>query len=313
MAVDRQRIYHKRDRLRQLRAFCYAAKFESMTLSAEHLGITQPAVSLHVRELEHELEAVLFDRAGPRVSLTPAGEHLYRLTGPLVEAVDRLPESFADELDAPLSGEVHVIAGPSAIAFVLPPFLKRFRDEHPGIRTRLTRSLVPRGLELLQAREADFVVGAMETVTEPFDYHPVFSYDLVLITPEDHPLAGRDSVDLREASEYPAVVPPDGTYNQQFGESGAHQFARDARVAVETSGWGVVKQYVQDGFGVSVIPSLCLARKDRVRVIPIEDFTRTRSYGIFTCRTTPPSPLARRLLRIIAPDHRDASPAAPSR
>ena len=104
MAVDRQRNYHKRDRLRQLRAFCYAAKFESMTLSGEHLGISQPAVALHVRELEHELEAVLFDRAGPRVSLTPAGEHLYGLAGPLVETVDRLPATCASELDAPVSG-----------------------------------------------------------------------------------------------------------------------------------------------------------------------------------------------------------------
>ena len=101
---------------------------------------------------------------------------------------------------------------------------------------------------MLSAREADFVVGAMEPIPELFDYHPVFSYDLVLITPEDHPLAGREFVEIQEATEYPAVVPPAGTYNQQFGESIAHQFAREARVAVETSGWGVIKQYVQDGF-----------------------------------------------------------------
>ena len=307
MAVDRQRIYHKRDRLKQLRAFCYAAKFESMTLSGEHLGISQPAVSLHVRELEHELEAVLFDRAGPRVSLTPAGEHLYRLAGPLVEAVDRLPATCASELDAPVSGGIHVVAGPSATAFVLPPYLKRFRDEHPGIRTRITGSLVQRGLEMISAREADFVVGAMEPVSEPFDYHPVFSYDLVLVTPEDHPLAGRESVEIHEATEYPAVVPPAGTYNQQFGESIAHQFAREARVAVETSGWGVIKQYVQDGFGISVVPTLCLTEKDRVRVIPFGEPARNRSYGIFTCRNTPVSPLARRLIRIIAPDFPDLS------
>ena len=51
MAVDRKRIYHKRNRLRQLRAFCHAARLSSITQAAASLGVTQPAVSVHIREL----------------------------------------------------------------------------------------------------------------------------------------------------------------------------------------------------------------------------------------------------------------------
>ena len=87
MAVDRQRIYHKRDRLRQLRVFCHAARMESISRAAERLGLSQPAVSLQVRELEHEVEAMLFDRSGPRIALTSAGERLFRLANPMVEAM----------------------------------------------------------------------------------------------------------------------------------------------------------------------------------------------------------------------------------
>ena len=92
MVVDRKRIYHKRDRLRQLRAFCHAARSQSITRAAAELGITQSAVSMQVRELEHELEAVLFERSGPRISLSPAGEQLFAIAGPLVEAMDGLPD-----------------------------------------------------------------------------------------------------------------------------------------------------------------------------------------------------------------------------
>ena len=73
MAADRQRTYQRRDRLRQLRAFCHAAQLGSITAAAKSLGLTYPAVSLHVRELESEMEAILFDRDGSRIALTPAG------------------------------------------------------------------------------------------------------------------------------------------------------------------------------------------------------------------------------------------------
>ena len=64
MTLDRKHAYCRRNRLRQLRAFCWAARLESITRAAARLGVTQPAVSLQVRDLENELEAVLFDRGG---------------------------------------------------------------------------------------------------------------------------------------------------------------------------------------------------------------------------------------------------------
>ena len=134
--------------------------------------------------------------------------------------------------------DLHIAAGPSAVAFILPPFLKRFRDEHPGIRLHVRSALVSDGLRLLSANEVDFVIGAKENGEERFLYHPVFSYDLVLITSLDHPLAGRESVDVREAAAWPGVVPPAGTYNRQFGESTAHRLGMEVKVAVEARGWG---------------------------------------------------------------------------
>ena len=91
MAADRRQLYRKRDRLRQLQAFCYAVKFGSMTRAADELLITQPAVSLHIRELEHELQAVLFERKGRRIELSPAGERFHELAAPLVEGMGGPP------------------------------------------------------------------------------------------------------------------------------------------------------------------------------------------------------------------------------
>ena len=172
---------------------------------------------------------------------------------------------------------------------------------------QVTSCAVSAGLNLLSARDVDLVIGAEMPETETFSFHPAFSGDLVLITPEAHPLAGRESVDIEEAAQYPAIVPLEGTYNRQFGDSIARRFGVEVNVAVEASGWGVIKRCVEDGLGISVVPSLCLTGNDRVWVIPFARYAESRSYGVFTRRGQTLSPAVRRLILTMVPDFRDSS------
>ncbi len=77
MATGSRRFYYKQNRLKQLRAFCYSAQSCSISKAAERLFLSQPSVSLQVRALEQELDITLFERKGPRISLTPEGHVLY--------------------------------------------------------------------------------------------------------------------------------------------------------------------------------------------------------------------------------------------
>ena len=303
MAVDRKRIYHKRDRLRQLRAFCHAAQFQSITRAAAHLGITQSAVSMQVRELEHELEAVLFERSGPRISLSPAGEQLFAIAWPLVEAMDGLPDVITGQLGDSVSDELRIAAGPGAVAFVLPPYIRRFRDENPTVRLSLSTRRVGEALKLLFANEVDLAMGAEQFGAEGCIYYPAFTYELVLITSLDHPLAGRESVDIREAAtRYPAVVPHAGTYARQFGEALARALGVEFSIAVEARGWGVLKGYVEVGLGISVVPDICVREGDALSVIPLREYTEPQSFGFFARRGRSLPVAAERLIEIVDPD-----------
>ena len=299
MAIDRKRIYGKGDRPRQLRAFCHAARLENFTRAAEHLGISQPSVSHYVRELTYELEAVLFERSGQHTTLTRAGERLYRLAWPLVEAMDNLPDTFLGGFDERMSGEVCIAAAPSVVDFILAPFLKRLGDEYPGIRVQLKRDPTMEGLNLLSANEVDFVFGVGEAASEDFLYRPVCHYDLVFITPEDHPLAGRRSVSFREASAWPAVVPSADTYARQIGESLPRSLGMEIKIAVEANGWIAIKEFVAAGLGISLLPSLCLTPKDRLCAIPPEPALPGGSYGVFTHHDHPLSLPAERFVQLV--------------
>ena len=302
MTTIRKRFSDKRDRLRQLRAFCHAARFRSITRGAEHLGLSQPAVSLHVRELQHELEAVLFERDGQRLSLTRAGEALYEIAEPLVQAMDELPDALAgDELDA---GELRIAAGSSVAAFLLPPLLRRLHDEYPGFVMHLRRVPKGEGLALLSAGEVDLLVAAREPGADGFLYHPILTYDLLLIVPRGHPLAGRESVDLEEAAAWPAIVPPRGAYNRQHGESVGHRFVAAAGVAIEVRGWEVIKEYVAAGLGVAVVPGHCILDDDPLAAIPFAGDAPALSYGVFVAPDRPLSPPAERFIAMMASEFR---------
>ena len=280
MATGRRRFHHKRDRLKQFRVFCRVARLGSITRAAEELDLGQPTVSQQVRALEAELGIRLFERNGPHIALAAAGRSLYRVAMPLVEGMDTLHDAFAERRSR-VSGILRVVAGQSSAAFMLPRFIHRFRARHPGVRFRILRNLMGEAPRLLRAREVDVFFSGEKTNLADTDRYLVTSFDFVLITPPDHPLAGREAVDLEEVSPYPAIVPAAGTPSRKIGELTARRLGIEINVAVEAYGWGAIKRYVEAGVGVSIVPDFCLVEQDRVSVIPLPGHFRERGYWMY--------------------------------
>ena len=303
MVIERQLVYHKRDRLRQLRSFCLAARFGSVTRAAEKLGLSQPSVSSHIRKLEYEFNAALFDRGPLGLTLTEAGGRLYSLSEPLVEEMEELFAHFDERAEKDLTGRVDIATGVVGAAFVLPPYIKRFRDRHPGVRLRVRNCPLGEGMAHLRAGEVEFVLGAREPLEDmALEYHEMLRYDIVLITSLDHPLAGRTSVTPQEVVQWPMIAPPAGSYSRRVGETAAKRLGVDADAIVEVRGWGVIKRYVERGLGVSVVPSICLHETDRVSAVSIEDSFPQRSFGVYTRRSRALTAPTRRLLKLMIPE-----------
>ena len=301
MAADRRRFYHKRDRLKLFRVFCHVARLGSITRAAEHLGLGQPTVSQQVRALETELGVRLFERSGPRIALAAAGQSLYRIAMPLVEGMDGLHETFAERRER-VSGMIRIAAGQGAASFMLPRFINRFRGRHPDVRFRIVRNVIGRAAGLLRAREGDLFFGGTKVDLTGIDRYRVSSYNLVLIVPPGHPLAGRESVKLEEIAPYPAIVPAAGTQSRRMGELMASQLGIEINVAVETHGWGAIKRYVETGLGVSIIPDFCLTEQDRVSVIPLSCHFRERGYWMYARHgSSQQSPAIGRFIRFVSP------------
>ena len=181
--------YYKNNRLKQIRAFCQVVKSGNITRAAEKLYLSQPSVSLQLQALEREFGTTLFERRGPHLTLTPNGESLFALAGPLVDGIDRLEENFAAHQGEMESGELNIGAGESTILYILPEAVRRFVAAYPGIKLTINNVTGRDGLKMLRADEIDLAVGSMLDVPDDIHYEPVVMYDPALITPVGHPLS----------------------------------------------------------------------------------------------------------------------------
>jgi DNA-binding transcriptional LysR family regulator len=293
---------YKQNRLQQLRGFCYAARNKSISRAAEKMFLSQPSVSLQIKALERELGATLFERRGPRIELTHDGQRLLELARPLVEAIDHLDESFASLRESAECGTVNIAAGGSTLQYLLPPFVEKYTREYPRVDVRLHNVTGKAGLALLRDGEVDFAVGPMFDTPPDIVFHPLVTYEPMLITRHDHPLAGRTRVTLKDIAKYPLILPPKTQSTYRVVESVFTEHSLDHDVKLEVGGYDVIKKYVELGLGISIVMSHCLSGADHLHSIPLRRYFPKRTYGVVLRKGKELSPAAEQFVRTIRGD-----------
>ena len=273
----------RRDRLKQLRAFCHAARLGSITKAAERVYSSQPAVSLQIRSLEEELGVMLFVRSGPRIALTAAGRSLYRRALPLVEDLDRFSDSFAEQFRG-LAGPLRIAAGETAASYLLPRYFEAFNERHADVEISVRIGSGSRCLSWLRGYEVDMVFTAMDVEPPDLEFRLLVTSPYELITPEGHPLAELARAGPHDLQGHPQVAHTRQSYIRAFGEMYLRQHGVVADIVVEVDGWETIKDYVQAGLGIAIVPTLCLTERDRVCRVPYEGALPPRRYGCVTRR-----------------------------
>lgn len=303
---------YKQNRLQQLRGFCYAARAKSISKAADRLLLSQPSVSLQIKALERELGTELFHRRGPRITLTHDGQRLFELARPLVEAIDGLDETFLSLRESADRGTVNIAAGGSTIQYLLPPFVERYTREFPAVDVRLHNVTGKAGLALLREGEADFAVGPMFDASPDIVFHPLVTYEPVLITRRDHPLASRKRITLKDIARYPLILPPKSLSTHNVVEAVFAQQELEHDVKLEVGGYDVIKRYVELGLGISIVMSHCLSGADQLHTVALSRYFPKRTYGVVLRKGKALSPAAKRFVEMLCREGK-AGPAASRR
>jgi len=304
------RYYYKGNRLKQMRAFVATVKLGTLSRAAESLYLSQPSISLQLQALERELGVALLQRTRRRINLTDAGEALYELARPLVEGWETLDRDFQARVKGLQTGRLTIAAGSSTIQYLLPEWVRRYRERYPAVQLQLANVTGKDGMALLRADEADFAVGSMLDVPNDIAWAPVYHYDPMLIMPPDHPLAHKQSVTLEDLSPYGLILPPQRLSTYRLVDLVFQQRQVPYQVAIEVGGWEVIKEYVAMGLGISIVTGICITDADRTRlaVRNMRQYFPQRSYGVVMRKGKFLSAEARNFIDLIRPGlltHRD--------
>ena len=290
----------RRDRLKQLRAFCEAARSGSISAAAKAVGLSQPAVSFQVRTLEEELGVVLFERKGRRLALTQVGERLYEGAMPLVQGMLHLPALFAEGHHGTPAQWLRIGAGQVSAAYLLPGPLKRFAERHPGIRIEVRTGTGAERVEWLRTFEFDAIVGVVDATVPGVEFYPMHTSRMVLVTPLDHPLANQGAVAPAALARHRLVAPVSGRDARRMHDALLHLHGVAPRVLVEVDGWGAIVNHVAAGAGIAFVPDMCVTPWEPVATVAVKTRAVPRTYGIAVRRDGLMSQTTRRFVEMLA-------------
>ena len=185
-------------KLHHLRDFVAISRAQSVRSAARAIGLTQPALTRSLQELEHELGASLFERHARGMALTPAGERFLVRAQAALEEVRRGFEE-AGQLRGEMRGSVAVALSSAPVLTQLPTAYESFRRECPEVRLRIVEGLFPAVEPQLRDGRLDFYMGPRpeRTLGSSYRVELVYANERIVIGRKGHPLrSARSMVDL---------------------------------------------------------------------------------------------------------------------
>lgn len=256
--------------IRQLEYLIEVARLRSFTRAADHLYITQPAISKAIKAMEEEFGVQLFDRQGKRVVLTDAGQIIVGQAQQIVTSFQSLMSEL-DDLRNLKKGHIRIGLPPMVGANFFPKVIGQFHKKYPDITIQLYEDGAKKVEHDVASGTLDVGVVVLPTTQEGLCIFPFVEERLNLVVPLSHTLAYRRKVELAElASEGFVLFREDFTlHDRVIGECAKAGF--QPHVIYESSQWDLISEMVAVGLGIALLPETICREIDnkRVRIIPL--------------------------------------------
>jgi DNA-binding transcriptional LysR family regulator len=243
--------------LRQVRAFVVVARFSSFTRAADLLHLTQPALTVQIRQLEQALGVKLFDRSTRAVELTRTGRELLPVLERLLEEFDAVVVSTR-EMATMRYGTVRMAALPSVAATVLPPLIARFKQRHPHIRITVRDSVGEHINAMVREEIVDFGIGSDVEPDAELETVPLFEDEMRAVVPASHPLGKQTEVILDRLIEEPLILMDTGSSVRSLVDRAFADRGHLAVPAYEVTYMSTAIGLVRAGLGIAILPSTAI-------------------------------------------------------
>jgi DNA-binding transcriptional LysR family regulator len=278
--------------IRHIRAFLSVARLGSFTKAALELHVSQPTLTVQIRQLEEWLGVRLFDRNKRRVAITEAGKNLLPFLARVLADLETVM-SVGQELTGIRRGSVAIATLPSVAADFLPLAILRFREKYPGIDVRVSDVIAERILQLVRQETVDFGIGSKLAPDGELEIENLLTDQLCAVFPTGHSLDGRSEPTLQNVVAWPLILTARGTSVRTLVDRAIEREALDICLSCEASYMTTAMGMVRAGLGVSILPaSAAQTACEGIRMLPIGTPGFTREIGIIRKKGRSLSPAA---------------------
>jgi DNA-binding transcriptional LysR family regulator len=237
--------------LRQLKVFEAAATSRSFSRAAEVLHLTQPGVSMHIKELEGHAGLPLFERIGRKVFVTEAGQELLIRAREVIRSLKDADDAF-DGIKGLRRGRI-TLAVVSTAKYFAPRLLARFRDEFPQLEIRLAVSDRSSVIEQITSNAVDLAIIGRSPDTLDIEAHEFADNPHVIIAAPGHALAGKQRIGAATIAKQTFLVREPGSGTRLALEEFFEQRRLSYKIGMEMASNETIKQAVMADMGVSFL------------------------------------------------------------
>jgi DNA-binding transcriptional LysR family regulator len=265
--------------LRQLKVFESVARNLSFTRAAEELYLTQPTVSIQIKQLTDIVGLPLLEQMGKRIYLTDSGRELLKVCREIFEGLSRF-EMLVSDMKGVKAGKLRLAVITTAKYFV-PRLLGLFCQRFPGIDVSLKVTNRERVLQRMADNQDDiYVLGTppedMDIEVEPFLENP-----LVVLAPGNHPLAAEKNISLQRLVDEPFLIREPGSGIRLATEQFFAERGLKLKVRMELGSNEAIKQAVVGGLGVAVLSAHTLTldhNSEELAILDVQGFPIQRHW-----------------------------------
>jgi len=283
--------------LRHLRYFVRAAELLHFTRAANTLGVSQPTLSLHIQQLEREVDSQLFDRTGGQfrhVRLTQAGERFLVYAHEALRAVERGKEEVA-ALDGLLCGTVTLGLNNIFVGRVMEKCIPDFASAHGGVDLMLRMGSQDKLEAAILDGTMDLALTWLPAESREIKMTILFDDELVVVSGKDHPLGELPAVTLQQMEPFPLALPGRvGNIRRLFDVACAKQKV-SPRVSLGIDDTVARLSFVEAGHAATVAPRSAVVNRPSLRISRIVNVDVRLSAGLLTNKRAHLASGARRL------------------
>ncbi|MDM0014800.1 LysR family transcriptional regulator [Variovorax sp. J22P168] len=281
--------------VRQLRAFVAVFHSGSISAAAQELSLTQPAVTMLVRELETRLGVSLFDRRTRAVHRTDAAVRAIAYAERALAEMEGLSSSMS-ELAGLHAGRVRVVATAAVAQAMLPPAMRKFLERHPGVSLEIEEVGPADYIGAVQANHVDFGIGTLEAPVTGLREEVLICESLVAASLPSSTFPGGVSMTWKQLSAFPIITVRSGYGIRRRIEAAARDAGVELRIAHEVSLLATAVALAANGLGVVVVPPSIVARETKLVTRRLTRPTVERVIGAHFQRARSLSPAAEKFV-----------------